>query len=628
MKYREIIGFTLIFLIIIVFSIINQPTSPPAQNPPSDSLTVKTTHDSDSLSQAPSMEDSTYHQTGLHLSSSDSSALTVSFTTSGEFYKHFNGKEDTIQVENDVMKVTFSTKGAMIRQIELKDFLTYDKQPLKLYFQNENLFNVILSTKKILLHTEKLFFTPLTSQKHLMVTNDSLKLIFEALAVNETDSPCGKLIFEYVFRKDAYDFNFYIRTENGKTFLPPGISLFTLQWKSELARSEKHAETERTNSTIHYASAKLETNYLSERKNDDKKINYQLNWIAYKSQFFTSVLLTQSKPFTSSEVKVYTKEIEDPKYLKTMYSTSIYEFKPEEENSIKFKFFTGPLKYKLLRSYKAKLERQIPLGWGFAPIAWINRFAVLPVFNWLESYNLNYGIIILILTILLKIVLFPITYRTYLSSAKMRVLQPDIEAINKKFPKPEDAAKKQQAMMELYRRSGINPAAGCFPILLQLPILIAMFRFFPSAIELRQQPFLWAEDLSTYDSILDLGFHIPFYGDHVSLFTLLMTISTLVYTRLNEKLMSTGSQTLPGMRFITYLMPILFLGFFNSFSAALSYYYLLANLFTFVQIFGIRYLISEDKLRKQIEEHRKKPLKKSRWQQRLEEMQKQQTKKK
>lgn len=627
MKYREILGFTLIFLIIIVFSIINQPSKPKAEKPQNDSLTVKANKDSANASQVKMIKDTTGNQ-DIVLQTQDTSETTFSFINSGEFYRHFQGKEDTIQVENDVMKVTFSTKGAMIKQIELKQFLTYNKQPLKLYFKDETYFNLVLSTKKILLHTDKLFFTPTTLLKQIHVNGDSLKLNFEAIAVNENDTPCGKLIFEYVFRKNAYDFDFRIKTENGKSFLPPGISLFTFQWNSNLARSEKHAETERTNSTIHYASAKLETNYLSERSNDSKKINYQLKWIAYKSQFFTSVLMTKSKPFTSSEIKVYARETDDPTYLKTMFSTSIYEFNPDEENSIQFKFYTGPLKYKLLRSYKAKLERQIPLGWSFAPIAWINRFAVLPVFNWLESYNLNYGIIILILTILLKIVLFPITYRTYLSSAKMRVIQPDIEAINKKYPKPEDAAKKQQTLMELYRRSGINPAAGCLPILLQLPILIAMFRFFPSAIELRQQPFLWAEDLSTYDSILDLGFHIPFYGDHVSLFTLLMTISTLIYTRLNEKLMSTGSQTLPGMRFITYLMPILFLGFFNSYSAALSYYYLLANLFTFVQIFGIRYLISEEKLRKQIEEHRKKPLKKSRWQQRLEEMQKQQARKK
>ncbi|HEX7410581.1 MAG TPA: membrane protein insertase YidC, partial [Bacteroidales bacterium] len=289
--------------------------------------------------------------------------------------------------------------------------------------------------------------------------------------------------------------------------------------------------------------------------------------------------------------------------------------------------FAGPLKYKLLRKIDLNLERQIPLGWSFFLLAWINRFAVLPVFNFLEGFNLNYGIIILILTILLKVLLLPIAYKTYLSSAKMRLLKPEVDEIGLKFPKKDDAMKKQQATMALYKKAGVNPMSGCVPMLLQMPILIAMFRFFPASIELRQQSFLWAHDLSSYDSILNLGFTIPFYGDHVSLFCLLMTISTILYTKMNNDMMASSNQ-MPGMKTMMYLMPIMFLGFFNSYSSGLSYYYLLANLFTFAQMYIIRRFVNEDKLHAQLQENKKKVVVKSGFQKRLEEMAKQQGKRK
>ncbi len=268
-----------------------------------------------------------------------------------------------------------------------------------------------------------------------------------------------------------------------------------------------------------------------------------------------------------------------------------------------------------------------PIASGMCKMQWINRFAVIPIFNWLESYGLNYGIIILILTIFLKILLLPIAYKTYLSSARMRVLKPEIEEIAARYPKSDDAMKKQQATMTLYRSAGVSPAAGCLPMLLQMPILFAMFRFFPSAYELRQQSFLWADDLSSYDSILNLGFNIPFYGNHISLFTLLMTISTLIYTWLNNKMMVTTAGNDPSqkmMKNMMYIMPILFLGLFNSFPAALTYYYLLVNLITFFQMWIFRVMVNEDKLRVKIKANMQKPVKKSKWQQRMEEVAKQQ----
>jgi YidC/Oxa1 family membrane protein insertase len=283
------------------------------------------------------------------------------------------------------------------------------------------------------------------------------------------------------------------------------------------------------------------------------------------------------------------------------------------------RFYFGPNRFQTLKSYDLHLEKQIPLGWGI--FGWVNKFLVIPVFNFLDSFNLNYAIIILCLTLVFKTLLFPIAYKTYTSSAKMRVLKPEIDELNKKFG-AEDAVKKQQAMMALYKKAGVNPLAGCIPALLQMPILLALFRFFPASIELRQQGFWWAHDLSTFDSVWDFG-KLPvidfIYGDHVSIWALLCTITTLIYTQMNSQLMSNpGQQQMAGMKYMMYIMPIMFLPFLNKFSAGLSYYYTLANLISFGQMYIIRMFVDEKKLRAQIEENKKKPAKApSSFQQRL-----------
>jgi len=312
-------------------------------------------------------------------------------------------------------------------------------------------------------------------------------------------------------------------------------------------------------------------------------------------------------------------------YVKSLSTGLTIPFSGHNIEKYGMAFYFGPNKYNILNKLDNEMEEIIDLGWGI--FGWINKIAVIPVFNFLGGFNMNYGIIILILTILLKLVLSPITYKTYLSSSKMRVLKPEITELNEKYK--EDPMKKQQAMMSLYRETGVNPLSGCIPMLIQMPILFAMFRFFPASIELRQESFLWADDLSTYDSILDLDFSIPFYGDHVSLFTLLMAASIMLYTKMNSQMSMGGATEGPmaaQMKVMMYIMPFMMLFFFNSYSAGLSYYYFLANIISILQTVLIRKVfINEDAIRAQIEKNKKRPkaAKKSGFQKRLEEMAKQ-----
>jgi YidC/Oxa1 family membrane protein insertase len=319
------------------------------------------------------------------------------------------------------------------------------------------------------------------------------------------------------------------------------------------------------------------------------------------------------------------------KYVKDFAANLTVPYNHKPTDSFGIHFYFGPNHYKTLKSFDLGLERQIPIGWSFAPIGWVNRFLVFPVFNFLDSFHLNYAIIILSLTLVFKTLLFPVAYKTYVSAAKMRVLKPELDELNKKFGN-DDPMKKQQATMALYKKAGVSPLAGCIPALLQMPILMALFRFFPASIEVRQQGFWWVTDLSTFDSVWNFG-HIPIidtiYGDHVSVWALLCTVTTLIYTHLNSQMM--GSQQnaqMPGMKYMIYLMPIMFLPFLNKFSAGLSYYYTLANIISFAQMFLIRRFVDEKKLHAQIEEYKKKPAKapsgfQQKLQKRLEEVQKQ-----
>jgi YidC/Oxa1 family membrane protein insertase len=531
------------------------------------------------------------------------------------------GTDGIYQIENDLMKIGISAKGGKIISVELKDYHTYDSLPLVLFDPAKTNFGLTFFANNRMITTNDLYFQPAEGSE-LKVTGKDTKSFSMRLFTDQSDSSFNKssyIEFLYTLKGNEFMLDFDINFVGMSNYLEAGTNYIDLSWNTELLQTEKGAD-QFNGPTIYYKYYQDEVDFLSETKDEEEDLVTRVKWIGFKQRFFTSTLIAKDY-FLNAKIKVFTLEKpENTRYLRSLETAINLPFTPSEKTSIPMSFYFGPNKYKTLRQYKLDLERQIPLGWSFFLMAWINRYAVLPVFNFLEGFGWNYGIIILILTILLKIVLLPIAYKSYISSAKMRFLKPDIDELSTKFPKKEDAMKKQQAVMGLYKQAGVNPMAGCIPMLLQFPILIALFRFFPAAIELRQEAFLWADDLSSYDSILDLPFNIPFYGSHVSLFTLLMTISTIIYTKINQDLMGSSQQQIPGMKTMMYIMPVMFLGIFNNYASGLSYYYFLANVITFGQMWLIKQFINEDKIRKQIEENKKRPAKKkSGWQKRLEE---------
>ncbi len=540
-----------------------------------------------------------------------------------------------IIVETKIAKYSISKLGGYIASIEFNDINKYTekgkpKEKLILFDGKNTNMNIELMLKnqsRIL--TKNCYFV--SDQPQIIKITDGksqqLSLKLYPLLLNDssnTKDPNSYIEYIYTFNHNDYRVGFNIKMVNMSKYIYPNTQTFTLQWNADLKSVERNYQAEKDLSSVFFMDNLSKVSNLNERKSETKDFTTGLKWVSFKQQFFTSVLIADEGYFTSGRLKVNLPDEKQQVVLKKMNADLDIQFADLDKGKFGMTLFVGPNQYKLLKEYNLNLERQVPLGWSFL-LHWINRLAVIPLFNWLESYGLSYGIIILILTVILKIVLLPIAFKTYSSSAKMRVLKPEIEEISARYPKPDEAMKKQQATMSLYKSAGVNPMSGCLPVLLQMPILLAMFRFFPSAYELRQQPFLWADDLSTYDSVANLGFNIPFYGDHVSLFCLLMTIATLVYTWLNNKMMTTGSaDQMKMMKIFMYLMPVMFLGMFNNFSSGLTYYYFLVNIITFVQMFLFRYTIDEKKLHAKLKANMLKPAKKSKWQSRMDEIIKQQ----
>jgi YidC/Oxa1 family membrane protein insertase len=398
--------------------------------------------------------------------------------------------------------------------------------------------------------------------------------------------------------------------------IPANLNSLDLNWEMYVPQQEKGRQNEDNYTTLKYKFYQGEVDGFkvrSQKGEEENEITTRVKWMAFKDQFFSSVLIADNY-FLNAYVRSR-KLPESTTYLRNFRAEMSIPYETDNDEAIGFQFYLGPNHFNTLKKCDVQLEELVFLGRNI--IRWISQFVIIPIFNWLNKSIANYGIIILLMTIIIKMGLFPLTWKSYMSQAKMKVLKPQVDEINARFPKKEDAMKKQQATMALYKQAGVSPMGGCLPMLLQMPILFAMFRFFPASIELRQQKFLWADDLSTYDSILDLPFNIPMYGDHISLFTLLMTVSTIVTMKINSPSAS-GSSQMPGMKGMMYIMPIMFMLILNNFSAGLTYYYFLANLITFGQNLITKQFVDEKAILKKMEENKKKPQKKSKWQQRLE----------
>jgi YidC/Oxa1 family membrane protein insertase len=520
-----------------------------------------------------------------------------------------NDSDQFFTIENDLLKATISSKGGRICSVQLKKYRTHDSLPLYLFDKDSSSFGILFDTERNrTINTADLYFRP----AELQTPNSGLQTIAMRLYANADSAKKSNNYIEYQYSLDkgTYILGFKLNVVGMDNVVASNLNEFSLNWAMKTLSQERDIKTQRQKSTAYFKYLEENPDWISESKDETKSLSAKIKWLSFKQEFFTSVLIADTY-FDKSGADISSSNVvNSTTYVKSFSSnlTIPYAHKPSE--SFDMHFYFGPNHYQTLKKFDLQLERQIPLGWGI--FGWVNRFLVIPVFNFLSSFNLNYAIIILCLTLVIKTILFPIAYKTYVSSAKMRVLKPEIDELNKKFGN-DDPMKKQQATMALYKKAGVSPLAGCIPALLQMPILIALVNFFPSSIELRQQGFWWAHDLSTYDSIWNFGY-IPvidfIYGDHVSVWALLCTITTLIYTHLNSQMMGgTQNAQMPGMKYMIYFMPLIMLPMLNKWSAGLSYYYTLANIITFIQMFVIRRFVDEKKLHAQIEEHKKKPVK-------------------
>ena len=541
----------------------------------------------------------------------------------GIFHTALNEDSSHYQLENDKIRIRFSSKGGRITEVFLvekkengnykytthADYVAGKNNPLKL-FEEESSGQSISFTNEaddVDLNTNDFYFKKEDSPENTLV----LSLV--------SDDGTKKIKFIYELKKGNYHVDYSIEYENLTSNYVKDVEM---NWYMKGLSTEKLASDERMICTTMFRYLGEGRDYLYENQEGSGEIEAgKLNWIAYKQKFFSSVLIYDDG-FTAGNFSQ--KQLTDDKY--TIFYNSNMSL--PENNDVKLKFFFGPNDAELLASYDNEMEGLINLGWGI--FRWVNQILIEPIFNLLKSTGLSFGLIILLVTLIVKLIILPLTYKNYKSTAKMKVLKPEIEKINKKYEGKTDKdvmMKKQKETMGLYKQTGVNPMAGCIPMLIQMPILLAVFKFFPSSIDLRHEGFLWAEDLSSYDSILDLGFNIPMYGDHVSLFTLLMAASTFAYTMMNSSQMTSSQPGMPNMKIIMYIFPFMMLFFLNSFSSGLTYYYFCGNMMNLGIMWSIKkYMIDENKIRLQIEENKKKPKKKSKFQQRMEDMAKQQQK--
>ena len=489
-----------------------------------------------------------------------------------------------INVENNDLKITFSNQGAYIKKIVLKNHFSQNNDPIELINDNSSLINYSLKRRDSILNFNSLIF-----EHNIENNNDSILVSFYFNSGSKR-----KINIKYKIPKNGYLISNNINLGSFNKF-----EYLNFYWSNNIIHHEKNYEYEKTVTSIYYYNEENGYDYLSASSTSTEEINIEepLKWISNKQQFFSSAIIN-SKDFKNTTLKTIYNE--DTAFIKNSIIKTDLDI---ENQNLNFSFYFGPNQYEVLKKLPYNFDRNVYLGWW--GVNSFNKYIIVPIFNFLEKSISNYGLIIFIMVILIRIIITPFTYKSHISMAKMKILTPEINKIREKYPG--DMQKSQVEIMELYQKTGVNPLGGCLPILFQLPILISVFYFLPNSVELRNKSFLWAEDLSSYDSILDLPFSIPLYGDHVSLFTLLMTVSTLLINMANTQM-----QTMQGpMKVMQYVLPFMFLFIFNSFSSGLTYYYFLSNIISYGQIYLFKTLVNEEKLKNEIDFNRKQNLNKN-----------------
>ncbi|HWZ14849.1 MAG TPA: membrane protein insertase YidC [Mucilaginibacter sp.] len=518
------------------------------------------------------------------------------------------GAEKFITIENKDIRVKLTNHGGKVYSVELKNYKTYNKKPLIIFEGEKNHFGLNFTAGNNSINTDKLFFTQVGNELNVAEKDSG------SVTMRLSYSPTQYIDYIYSLKGTGFKVGLTIKPTGLDQVIANSNSI-NIDWSASMRKQEKDLEQERRYSAIYYNYIDNDVKYFGDSKDEQKEVSdKKLLWVSFEAHFFAGALLTE-QGFNKANLTVNT-DVTDTTHDKQMEAN--LTLNRNAQGVYPLAFYYSPLKYGILKTQGYHLERQVYMGWG--PLAVINRVAVLPVFNFLNLFTNNYGLIILGLTIILKLVLSPLTYKSYLSMAKMRVLKPEMDEIKAKVG-DDNPTLLQQEYLKLYKKAGVNPLGGCLPLLIQMPIVIAFFRFFPSLFELRGQSFLWMHDLSTYDSIMSLP-NIPFIGNHLSLMCLLMTLSTLIMTYFNNQVSGATGQ----MKYIGYITPVIFLGALNSYPSGLNYYYFLANLFTFAQQYLIRYMVDDKKIHAQIQENKKKPeakKKTSGFQARMEEMMRQ-----
>ena len=539
--------------------------------------------------------------------------------TYGNFAPSAQGEDKTVVLENNKLRLNIAYQGGRIRQAELKEYKAYNDSLhfLSLFRDDESQLSFTLVTaNNRVLATRNLFFEPVET------TSNSVTMRLK------TDIEDAWLDFVYTLPDDEYMVSFSLRPHGMQQVLAQNINSVEMQWDQLIPQQERGRKFEERYARIQYMLVGGEMETLSEQKSDSKRENARIQWIGYKDQFFSTVLIADDA-FTSTEMES-TPQGSHSRYIKEYRTKTSVPFDIRGQKTTDFRYYFGPNHYNTLKAYDQGVEKDqrlhlkelVPLGWKI--VAWINKILTIPMFDLFQSWGLHIGLVILLMTLVIKIIILPFVFASYKSSAKMRVLRPQIDEINAKYP-ADKMQERQQAMMALYQRAGVSPMSGCLPMLFQMPILIAMFWFFPTAIELRGKSFLWADDLSTYDAILSWGYNLPLIGDHLSLFCVLMTVTNFAYTFVTMQSQATDPN-MKFMKWMMYLMPLMFFFIFNDYAAGLSYYYLLSLGFTILQTMIFRWAIDDEQLLRQMEENAKKnsTKKKSGFMQRLEAMQREQ----